>query len=81
MKRGAVDLHTESKKEKEKTDKKEKVVYRYRESSFEKGEQVAVLGIVQRVTDDKGAPVDVVKTVFSFILFFPFSDLKHVNYR
>lgn len=81
MKRGAVDLQTESKKEKEKTDKKEKVVYRYRESSFEKGEQVAVLGIVQRVTDDKGAPVDVVKTVFSFILFFPFSDSNHFNYR
>jgi hypothetical protein len=43
--------------------KDEKIIYRYRESSFEKGEQVAVLGVVEKMNDDQGNPVDVVGVV------------------
>jgi hypothetical protein len=63
LKRGNVDLSKINKA----TDNKAQAI-RYRESSFEKGEQIAVLGIVYDVTDDEGHLVKAMKEVSQDVL-------------
>lgn len=52
LKRGKVELSNDS-----------GVVYRYRESSFEKGEQVAVLGVVEQITAENNEPINILRVV------------------
>eukprot|EP01040_Poterioochromonas_malhamensis_P005805 gene5805-6245_t len=68
LKRGKVELSNDS-----------GVVYRYRESSFEKGEQVAVLGVVEQITAENNEPINILRVVSQDHLTDAFFEKKGFN--
>lgn len=53
--------------------------FRYREASFEFGEQIAVLGIVKEVNDEHGTPLKVLEAVKQEVLSEDFFKNKHLS--